>query len=107
MSTFKIKQIFDHSTALNLMVIASVKKLLLSQFPYMKPQYLEDLIDRVTTNKSEIYKHYLFVAEKNGAVIGCLKKPTLVVQEGGYKTQLLGINARNFFLGLKKGYYQA
>ena len=45
--------------------------------------------------------------EQNGFHIGCLKKPTLVVQEGGYKTQLLGINARNFFLGLKKGYYQA
>ena len=70
MSAFKIKQIFDHSTPLNLIVIDSVKKLLLSQFPYMKPSYLDDLINRVTANKSEIYKHYLFVAEKKGVVIG-------------------------------------
>ncbi|MBH46609.1 MAG: acetylpolyamine amidohydrolase [Halobacteriovorax sp.] len=70
MSAFKIRQVFDHSTPLNLMVIASVKKLLLSQFPYMKATYLEDLVERVTANKSSIYKHYLFVAEKKGVIIG-------------------------------------
>jgi hypothetical protein len=26
--------------------------------------------------------------------------PTLIVQEGGYRTQTLGINARHFFTGL-------
>lgn len=38
--------------------------------------------------------------EANGHMIGSLKLPTLVVQEGGYRVRSLGANARNFFLGL-------
>ncbi len=41
--------------------------------------------------------------EKNGQMIGELGLPTLVVQEGGYRTNSLGANARNFFQGLWKG----
>ncbi len=37
--------------------------------------------------------------EKNGTMIGELNLPTLIVQEGGYRTQTLGINARYFFMG--------
>ncbi len=40
---------------------------------------------------------------ENGRMIGSLDLPTLVVQEGGYKTQTLGINARHFFTGLWAG----
>ncbi|MCR8922468.1 histone deacetylase family protein [Dasania sp. GY-MA-18] len=40
---------------------------------------------------------------RNGELIGALKLPTLVIQEGGYKTQTLGINARHFFNGLWQG----
>ena len=40
----------------------------------------------------------------NGAMIGSLKLPTLVVQEGGYKNQSLGINARAFFTGMHRAY---
>jgi acetoin utilization deacetylase AcuC-like enzyme len=40
---------------------------------------------------------------ENGRMIGALQLPTLVVQEGGYKTQTLGINARHFFNGLWDG----
>jgi len=40
---------------------------------------------------------------ENGRMIGALKRPTLVVQEGGYKTQTLGQNARHFFTGLWEG----
>lgn len=36
----------------------------------------------------------------NGRRIGSLGLPTLVVQEGGYRTQTLGVNARHFFTGL-------
>ncbi|MEW6487185.1 MAG: histone deacetylase family protein [Thermodesulfobacteriota bacterium] len=36
----------------------------------------------------------------NGRMIGSLGLPTLVVQEGGYRTRSLGTNARNFFEGL-------
>lgn len=38
--------------------------------------------------------------ELNGRLIGSLGLPTLVVQEGGYRTRTLGINARAFFKGL-------
>lgn len=36
----------------------------------------------------------------NGAMTGSLKLPTLVIQEGGYRNQSLGVNARAFFTGL-------
>jgi len=39
----------------------------------------------------------------NGEMIGELGLPTLVVQEGGYRTRSLGINARHFFTGLWEG----
>ncbi len=37
--------------------------------------------------------------ELNGQLLGELQLPTLVVQEGGYRTRTLGINARHFFQG--------
>jgi len=40
----------------------------------------------------------------NGRMIGELGLPTLVVQEGGYRTRTLGINARHFFEGLWAGH---
>lgn len=41
--------------------------------------------------------------EANGRMIGALRLPTLVVQEGGYYTRSLGTHARRFFLGLWSG----
>ncbi len=38
--------------------------------------------------------------EENGRTIGEMRLPTLVVQEGGYRTRTLGTNARQFFVGL-------
>ena len=43
--------------------------------------------------------------EQNGRLIGAMRLPTLVVQEGGYNTRKLGVNARAFFIGLWKGFY--
>jgi len=43
--------------------------------------------------------------EVNGRMIGSLRLPTLVVQEGGYDTTVLGINARHFLTGLWTGAY--
>jgi acetoin utilization deacetylase AcuC-like enzyme len=40
-----------------------------------------------------------------GEMIGSLHLPTLAVQEGGYDTRVLGINARGFFTGLWAGFY--
>ena len=39
----------------------------------------------------------------NGRLVGELGLPTLVVQEGGYRTRTLGANARRFFAGLGEG----
>jgi acetoin utilization deacetylase AcuC-like enzyme/GNAT superfamily N-acetyltransferase len=44
--------------------------------------------------------------EEMGRIIGALRLPTLVVQEGGYDTRVLGINARAFFTGLWSATYQ-
>jgi acetoin utilization deacetylase AcuC-like enzyme len=40
----------------------------------------------------------------NGRMIGKLKLPTLIIQEGGYKNRELGINARSFLKGFYDGY---
>jgi acetoin utilization deacetylase AcuC-like enzyme/GNAT superfamily N-acetyltransferase len=40
---------------------------------------------------------------ENGKMIGRLGLPTVVVQEGGYRTRSIGVNARNFFTGLSEG----
>ena len=41
--------------------------------------------------------------EENGRLIGAVNLPTLIVQEGGYRTRTLGTNARRFFVGLLAG----
>ena len=43
--------------------------------------------------------------ENIGVMLGVLRFPTLVAQEGGYDTRVLGINARHFFTGLWSGTY--
>jgi acetoin utilization deacetylase AcuC-like enzyme/GNAT superfamily N-acetyltransferase len=43
--------------------------------------------------------------EENGLLLGKLKIPTVVVQEGGYRVRSLGTNARRFFEGIWKGFY--
>jgi acetoin utilization deacetylase AcuC-like enzyme len=40
--------------------------------------------------------------EENGALIGALNLPTVVVQEGGYKTRTIGGCATSFFRGLTR-----
>ena len=40
---------------------------------------------------------------ENGRLLGALNLPTLVVQEGGYDSRVLGTNARHFFIGLWAG----
>ena len=42
----------------------------------------------------------------NGKEIGSVGIPTLFVQEGGYKNRVLGINARNFFMGFHASFFQ-
>jgi len=40
---------------------------------------------------------------RNGRMIGALRLPTIVIQEGGYRIRSLGANARSFFRGLWDG----
>ncbi len=42
-----------------------------------------------------------------GKMIGSLRLPTVVIQEGGYDTRVLGVNARHFFEGLWAGAYSS
>ncbi len=44
---------------------------------------------------------------ENGRRLGAIGLPTLVVQEGGYRTRTLGRNARSFLEGLHKGAREA
>ncbi len=41
--------------------------------------------------------------EKNGYMIGSMRLPTLIVQEGGYRIPTLGRNAAGFFRGFRMG----
>lgn len=43
--------------------------------------------------------------ENNGSLIGRLNLPVLFIQEGGYRTQSLGINASSFFRGFAENHY--
>ncbi len=70
-----------------------------------KPQFLV-LCLGLDTAKGDPTGSFSLLAKdfrENGRMIGALQLPTLVVQEGGYKTQTLGINARHFFNGLWDG----
>lgn len=70
-----------------------------------KPQFLV-LAFGLDTAKGDPTGSFRLMAKdfrENGRMIGSLCLPTLVVQEGGYKTQTLGVNARHFFNGLWEG----
>jgi acetoin utilization deacetylase AcuC-like enzyme/GNAT superfamily N-acetyltransferase len=43
--------------------------------------------------------------EANGRVVGAVRVPTVVVQEGGYDNRVIGVNARHFFSGLWSGHW--
>jgi acetoin utilization deacetylase AcuC-like enzyme/GNAT superfamily N-acetyltransferase len=43
--------------------------------------------------------------EQNGKMVGSLKIPVAVIQEGGYNNMNLGVNARHFFTGLWTGMF--
>lgn len=70
-----------------------------------KPDYLIIALG-LDTAKSDPTGSWSLMAKdfhRNGEMIGALQLPTLVVQEGGYRTKTLGTNARFFFEGLYHG----
>lgn len=61
-------------------------------------------LDTAKSDPTGTWGLYAADFHKVGEVIGALNLPTLVVQEGGYRTQTLGTNARHFFSGLHKNH---
>ncbi len=74
----------------------------LERITKFKPQFLVVALGLDTAKGDPTGSFRLLARDfrENGRMIGALSLPTLVVQEGGYRTQTLGVNARNFFLGL-------
>jgi acetoin utilization deacetylase AcuC-like enzyme len=66
-----------------------------------KPDYLIVAfgLDTAKGDPTGTWKLTISDFKENGRMIGATKLPTLVVQEGGYRTQTLGRNARAFFDG--------
>jgi len=65
-------------------------------------------IEKLDTAKDDPTGSWSLIAkdfETVGGMLGALRFPTLVVQEGGYDTRVLGINARHFLTGLWTGHY--
>ena len=67
-----------------------------------KPDYLVIALGLDTANADPTGTWTLKAKDfhENGRLIGAMGMPTLIVQEGGYRTRTLGINARHFFEGL-------
>jgi acetoin utilization deacetylase AcuC-like enzyme len=76
----------------------------LSHIKSYKPSFLVVALGLDTAKRDPTGTWSLVAAdfENNGMMIGELKLPTLVVQEGGYKTQTIGINAKAFFEGFAR-----
>ena len=75
---------------------------MLKRIQAFKPDFLVVALG-LDTAKADPTGSWTLVAgdfETNGRMIGALNLPTLVVQEGGYRTRTLGVNARHFFEGL-------
>lgn len=78
---------------------------MLKRIQAFKPDFLVIALG-LDTAKADPTGSWTLVArdfETNGRMIGALGLPTLVVQEGGYRTRTLGLNARHFFEGLHQG----
>jgi acetoin utilization deacetylase AcuC-like enzyme len=77
----------------------------LKRIRQFQPKFLVVPLGFDTTSKDPTGTWSLVAAdlEKNGHLVGALGLPTLVVQEGGYRTNSLAANARNFFQGLWNG----
>ncbi len=62
-------------------------------------------LDTAKSDPTGTWRHGVEDFFRIGEVIGAQGHPTVVIQEGGYRTQTLGANAGHFFQGLWKGFY--
>jgi acetoin utilization deacetylase AcuC-like enzyme/GNAT superfamily N-acetyltransferase len=76
----------------------------LKRITAFKPDYLIIALGLDTAKRDPTGSWQLIAKDfhKNGTLIGAMDLPILVVQEGGYRTQTIGTNARCFFEGLHK-----
>lgn len=83
----------------------AILKKILQRIPHFHPRFLIVTLglDTAREDPTGTWKMEAADFETVGSMIGTLHLPTLVVQEGGYDTRVLGINARHFFTGLWSG----
>jgi len=62
-------------------------------------------LDTAKSDPTGTWEHTFDDFFKIGQLIGEAKFPVIVVQEGGYRTQTLGTNAKHFFQGLWAGFF--
>lgn len=76
---------------------------------WFRPTYLIVCLGLDTSKRDPTGSWHLVARdyEQIGKRIGNLHLPTLVAQEGGYNTRVLGVNARHFFTGLWAGMFPA
>ncbi|VGO15571.1 Acetylpolyamine aminohydrolase [Pontiella desulfatans] len=74
----------------------------LKRIATFKPDYLVIALGLDTAKRDPTGSWNLVAKDfhRNGTLIGAMELPILIVQEGGYRTQTLGTNARCFFEGL-------
>lgn len=92
-------EVSDYDAAL-LKAVKAIKK--------FEPDYLVVLLGLDTAKGDPTGTWLLKAADfgRNGSLIGSLKIPTVVVQEGGYNTRNIGVNSAAFFKGLWRNFYQ-
>ena len=80
----------------------------LEEIRFFKPAFLVIALGLDTAKGDPTGTWPLSVADflENGKLLGEVGVPTLVVQEGGYRTGSIGRNARSFFDGLWRGRYE-
>lgn len=83
----------------NRAAITQVQRIFREQFAGAPVEDIDSLVEKLRNPFKKRFRTILHVAE-DGRMIGALRLPTLVVQEGGYRTRTLGTNARMFFEGL-------
>jgi len=79
----------------------------IKQIERFKPDYLVVCVGFDTAKGDPTGSWSLNAADFTliGEQIGRVKLPTLLVQEGGYRTRSIGVNSRSFFSGIWSGFF--
>jgi len=91
---FRIRRIYDDVLPANKTLKKAVKRI-----RRFNPDFLVIALG-LDTARGDLAGSWTLTAKDfqlNGKLIGELKLPTLIIQEGGYNHRNLGVNARHFF----------